>query len=221
MVELTVGAERLDWSAIPLWTVGMASVEVMNEYASKGAAERALLPSPAISGERTAKSAAALVPLLLATPPSSQPTAVDDSDAEVEDDAQNAGRPYLIIRGDKSLEEIPTALRQVGREVVELTVYSTTPRLDIAQSIEDALLKSSGRQASETTPQWLAFFSPSSASYALPLIPPDLLASDHIRFAAIGDTTRAFLIERGLTVHAVAKEPNAKALLTAIHAAGK
>jgi len=230
--QLTSGSDGADWSTVPLWTVGAASMEVMSDYASRGAAEGRLIPAPSTSGERTAKSAATLLTQLLNVPttfsgstlPTQNPhdaqAALGHSKDETTGGSQR-DRRYLVIRGDKSLEEIPTALKQAGRDVVELTVYSTTPRTDIAQSHNAVLRSIDGTGAPSTTPIWLAFFSPSSASYALPHIPSALLDSGRMRVFAIGETTRAYLKERGFTVHAVAGEPNATGLLSAILAAGK
>ena len=203
-------------------------MDVISEYAKKGATGRRFIPAPAAAGERSAKSAAALVPLLLdALPMSSDHTAYEHGSA-LEQYAENSNgptgsspyRPYLIIRGDKSLEEIPAALKQAGRDVVELTVYSTSPRSDIAQSLAVALQTVCQNEA-PTTPIWLAFFSPSSASYVLPHIPTGLLDQKRLCYFAIGETTRSYLEEQGVTVHAVAGEPNARGLSTAILAAGE
>lgn len=202
----------------------------MSEYAKKGATGRRSIPAPAAGGERSAKSAGALVPLLLdALPMSSDRTLdQDDSASALEQYAEKSNgptgsspyRPYLIIRGDKSLEEIPAALKQAGRDVVELTVYSTSPRSDIAQSLAVALRTVCQNEA-PPTPIWLAFFSPSSASYVLPHIPTGLLEQSRLRYFVIGETTRSYLEEQGMTVHAVAGEPNARGLSTAILAAGE
>jgi len=148
-------------------------------------------------------------------------------------------RPYLLIRGDKTLEEIPTALKESGREVVELVVYSTTARPDIQENIASVLsaIKSTASQTRSdgidvqnglydhtaegpdtstpdnrpaSTPVWLAFFSPSSAAFVLPYLPP------HGRIFVIGETTRNWVEAQGLQADAVGAEPTALGMLAAM-----
>lgn len=75
----------------------------------------------------------------------------------------------------------------------------------------------------------MAFFSPSSAKNVLPNlstleIPPSTGSTGkrewNVRVAAIGDTTRRYLLEEaGVRVDAVAEEPSAEGLVEAIRKA--
>lgn len=171
---------------------------------------RHLLPD--LTSAVVGKSASELVPLLVNRPP------------------RNSGHgAYLVIRGDKSTEEVQTALRAAGREVVEVVVYQTSQRDDLGTTLRTALpeiyprslnraLRSGSDLESSTTPPapWLAFFSPSSAGMVL-----DLLALGHagVRVFAIGETTRKYLLSRGVRVDAVANEPTALGMLEALRRA--
>lgn len=159
--------------------------------------------------DRTAKSAKELIPLLLAQPhPHSQS---QSQSSQLHEGQARSNRPYLLIRGDKSLEEIPQALHKTGRNVKAVVVYSTSARPTLA---DDIARECTGLGPDSRT--WLAFFSPSSAGYVIPLLSPDIVRSSGTRIAAIGETTRAYLEGRGVEVHAVAEEPSAKGLLAAI-----
>jgi len=77
---------------------------------------------------------------------------------------------------------------------------------------------------------WLAFFSPSSAEMVLDCIRS--LVGDggiyernediwwRVKIGAIGETTAQFLRDQGLEVKAVAKDPTAEDLASAIQASG-
>ena len=204
----------------------------------------ACFPNPLNGG--TAKSASVLVPLLLDVPPrfgvihhrsaalsttagSAEGAGADGAiTAETADTAEKGQsgnaeyRPYLLIRGDKSLEEIPTALQAAGRTGVETIVYSTTPRPslpdDIASTLSD--LRPQPFWTSTSNPTWLAFFSPSSASFVFPHLPSNLLSLG-MKIFAIGETTRAWIEGHGWKVDAVGEEPTAKGLLEAISSVTK
>jgi uroporphyrinogen-III synthase len=105
------------------------------------------------------------------------------------------------------------------RTFFETTVYSTTCRpsleLDVRSLVEDI-----GDRKEET---WLAFFSPSSAELVLDYLPSPKESAGSgswrgYRTASIGETTAQFLVEHRVEVHAVAKEPTAEGLLSAIQA---
>lgn len=122
-----------------------------------------------------------------------------------------------MVRGDKSLEEVPSALKEAGREVREVTVYETAEEPKLSQRVSEISKEIHG----ETT-VWLAFFSPSSAKMVLPHIRSAGLldrTGREVRVAAIGETTRRFLEGGGWLVDAIAAEPNAEGLFEAIRAA--
>lgn len=130
------------------------------------------------------------------------------------------------------------ALRSAGYTVREVQVYATGSIPDLAANIGahigDMAAEKDDRQADSPSPSlaaekvWLAFFSPSSAEFALPHLVPLLGSSSsevsargskHIRVFAIGETTARFLRGRGITVDAVAAEPSAVGLVQAIDCA--
>jgi len=145
-----------------------------------------------------AKSASALLPLILQA-------------------CSSDTQPLLLVRGDKSTNELQEGLKKAQRAYIETTVYSTTGRSTLKSDVE-AL---SERIKDTTGDIWLAFFSPSSAEMALsylssPTDPPRSGILARFRIAAIGETTSQFLMEYGLQVHAVATEPTAEGLVNAI-----
>ena len=124
--------------------------------------------------------------------------------------------PYLVIRGDKSLDEIPLALKNAGRKVREITVYETSEHPELEQRIFQ-IFNNLGRSYSGML--WFAFFSPSSAGMVLPYLQSSGFLrkpSSEMRIAAIGETTKRFIEDEGLVVHAVAEGPNAASLVQAI-----
>lgn len=154
-----------------------------------------------------AKSATALLPLILDTA---------DTDA----------RPLLLVRGDKSTNELQTGLQEGERAFLETIVYSTTCRQSLEADLQTLL--ETVRDIEEDV--WLAFFSPSSAEMVLDWIRS--LAGDggidernehiwsRVKIGAIGETTAQFLRDQGLEVKAVAKDPTAEGLASAIQASG-
>ena len=119
---------------------------------------------------------------------------------------------YLIIRGDKSLEEISRALEKEGQRFKEITTYSTSPRTDIQSSIETSVA-----EYERDREIWFGFFSPSSASYVLQHLSTLLLAEEQTRIFAIGETTAVYLKQRGVGVHAIAKQPTPEGTIHAIN----
>ena len=159
---------------------------------------------------RTAKSAIELLPILTSH--------------------HTQGR-YLIIRGDKTTNELQAGLSGVGISYEEVGVYTTSPRVDLSANLEKAIGRSSSSSSSspsststssspltcnerkQNAETWMAFFSPSSAELVLPIL-DDRLAQYGV--AAIGGTTEKYLKEHGVDVKAVADQPTAEGLLAAI-----
>lgn len=128
-----------------------------------------------------------MLPLLLAHSPG-QPESKSESD-----------RPYLLIRGDKTTNELQDGLSTAGRRYREIVAYTTSARPELRDALHD--MKG----------DWLVFFSPSSAEMVRSLA-PDL----HGKIAAIGETTATYLRISGCLADAVADEPTAEGLLRAI-----
>lgn len=186
--------QRVDWSTTPLFTVGTSSRQVLSEAD--------LPPSfrPGTSSDLTGNSASHLVTLILTAQPSDK----------------SKRQKYLFIRGDKSLEELPKALRQAGREIHEVIVYETREDPDFTTNLHTVL------NDYPITPEskiWMAFFSPSSASIVLEHLrrmPGGQQILEIGKVFAIGPTTARFLEEAGMRVDAIAREPNAEGMMEAL-----
>jgi hypothetical protein len=186
-VDRIAGLTRLvAWNDVPLFTVGTSALDTFRE-------SHLHIPphlQPNLETSVSAKSASLLVPAIIDLLPRSTPacfpldTSSDSSLPEYghppsqktvgEQDARY-GR-YLVIRGDKSLDEIPRRLKDAGREVVEVIVYETTERAGLEDDLRSVMaqLLRSGTRGEETRGEedgresiWLGFFSPSSAGMVL------------------------------------------------------
>lgn len=167
---------------------------------------------------------------------------------------------YLFVRGDKSLNTLQPALLASGHSLVEIPVYFTAPRASLGLDISelsrlfagpdpdigtntptelDAAKDPEVRTNKRGTIAWLAFFSPSSAGYVLPLLQPSVREAMTIqpvsgmqvevdgeeegggkvivKVFAIGETTRKWLESQGVRVDRVAEAPDAGGLLNAIN----
>ncbi|BEI88517.1 uncharacterized protein CcaverHIS019_0112350 [Cutaneotrichosporon cavernicola] len=196
-----------DWSSVPVWSPGPAVQSVF----TRSNVPTHLLPRPA----PTAVSAAALAPLILASPPRtlsrnrSEEKGGPDRDGGEE---RERYKPYLILTGDKTLPLLTEALRGAGRVVERVKVYETREDLDLGRAIRNLR----GLDEQDT---WIALFSPSSASFVLPHFEAAgyaLKKEGRIRLLAIGETTESALRAGGWRVDAVAKTPDAPGLVAAI-----
>jgi uroporphyrinogen-III synthase len=158
-----------------------------------------------------AKSATALLPLI------------------VENTGTSTG-PLLLIRGDKSTNELQNGLRQAKREYIETIVYATTCRHSLEDDIKTLLdtVRGEGQDGDDI---WLAFFSPSSAEMVLEYMRSHTENGgtggtkegiwSKVKIGAIGETTAQFLQDRNLEVEAVAKEPTADGMASAVQACSR
>jgi hypothetical protein len=254
------------WNDVPLFTVGTSALDVFRE------SHLHIPPNlqPNLDTSVSAKSASLLVPAIIDLPPRSTPvrgSSNDDGFCSYLPEHLQSQKPngekdtrygrYLVIRGDKSLDEIPRRLKDAGREVVEVIVYETAQRGGLESNLRSVmaqLLGSRTRGEDDGAESiWLGFFSPSSAGMVLPHLcvlldspawrHPAVLPrtgarrgrinGEHemgssaeaasgdvaiLRFAAIGETTRAYLESFGMEVAAVAEQPTAEGLVEAIWA---
>ena len=123
--------------------------------------------------------------------------------------------PLLYLVGDKTRETISTKLQQHSIAVKEVQVYATAVRGDVPATLQAAL-----ECLPDTSPIWIACFSPSGVRAAGPLLKEHQLSrNQRFRCAAIGPTTQEALINNGFTVDAMADQPDPRALLDAITAA--
>lgn len=119
--------------------------------------------------------------------------------------------PLLYLVGDKRKDTLPSLLRQQGISMHEIRAYETFQSNSFEADYE-GLRK-------QVPFEWIVFFSPSGAKLLLPLLQHstvDLVP----RLAAIGPTTRDYLVEQcNLEVCAMADSPNPKSLVNAIRKA--
>jgi uroporphyrinogen-III synthase len=216
-IELTLpeaAAPKTTWSDVPLYTVGQTSIDVLHA-ASADRNLSGLVPK----ADLTARSAADLIPALLAR-------ALDPTISAPEPAV--SPKRYLFVRGDKSLETIQPALRDGGHTVHEVEVYRTGPSASLQRDVDNTLGYFISNITDAQPTVWLAFFSPSSAQYVLDCLPSEVVSAISstasgdatavrlTRVVAIGQTTRAFLQQRGIRTDAVARTPDAAGLAQAI-----
>ena len=223
----------LHWKDLKVWTTGQS----VNSVLSNPTINPNLILNHHIElyNCQPPKSASSILPLVLSTPPR-DPVNTDSACHPPRTDQGERGmmfRPYLFLTGDKTLSDLPDGLHRAGRKVRQVQVYATTARDDVEQSIR-SVFSDSGQGENQT---WLAFFSPSSAEIAIPLLIrvglalPRLLQAERgmmdggmadeikdVRVAVIGETTRRAVEGLGIRVHAIAKTPDAAGLEDAISA---
>jgi uroporphyrinogen-III synthase len=117
-----------------------------------------------------------------------------------------------IARGD--LTEVLTA---GSIEVDQVVAYDTCGNPFAGDEVVAALSSAIQDSRSPSLRVWVVFFSPSGVSAVL----PTLQHCEHtfgkcVYYAAIGRTTATALEDGGVTVHAVAQNPNAEALIASI-----
>ncbi len=117
------------------------------------------------------------------------------------------GKRFLFPRGSLARAEFLSALREQGAVVDEVIVYRTQLPLSIDSKPVEELLKKNGIDM-------VLFFSPSSITNFLSVIPRDLLTT--ARIAAIGRTTEEAAQAVKLRVDLVADEPTTEHLVTSI-----
>ena len=182
-------SQRPNGRGIPLYAVGQTTVDIL--------ASASLGPFKLDTTHPAAASAKQLIPILTSLSPNT---------------------PLLLVRGDKSLDVLPSALRAHSIPFTEVHAYSTT---------ESAGLRDRIREAWRGV-EWVVFLAPSSAGMviphlldegvSLPRLEAGLLGAD-IRIAAIGETTRRYLEKQGWRVDAIASQPTAEGLAIAVREA--
>ena len=118
-----------------------------------------------------------------------------------------AGKRFLFPKGNLAGDVVSFALREHGAAVDEVIVYETThPSSADALTINNMLAK---KEIDLVT-----FFSPSSVSNFLAMIPLELIAQQTI--AVIGHTTEAAAKNLSLPVHVVAEQSTSAGLVASI-----
>ncbi|EIW67808.1 hypothetical protein TREMEDRAFT_63699 [Tremella mesenterica DSM 1558] len=165
-----------NWSSTPLYCVGNSSLELFKQ----SNLEKRWLPDLRMA--ISSKSATTLIPhILLHHEPysSSGSGSVSGSNTSHVTSRNRLGnsassqvliehrsKRYLLLRGDKTLDEIQKVIREEGNEVHEVEVYRTFPRPEV--ELERDLDRIMGDLKDEGG--WLGFFSPSGAEVGLPFL---------------------------------------------------
>jgi uroporphyrinogen III methyltransferase/synthase len=120
------------------------------------------------------------------------------------------GRKVLLPRSDRAGDELPTALRSAGAEVVEVVAYRTTGPSPSGSDVLECI------RAGKV--DVLTFASPSAFHNFGDAVGTDVLGelAAHATFAAIGPTTAGAIREAGLRVGIEAAEGTAAGFATAI-----
>ena len=115
----------------------------------------------------------------------------------------------LLPRAARGRDEAVHALRAAGYEVSVLTVYRTEIVGADDPTIRHGLERLQGREIDA-----IAFFAPSQVRALFDILGPDAAAIVRACpiVAAIGNTTRAALTQRGVDVHVVPSSPDAEVL---------
>ena len=113
----------------------------------------------------------------------------------------------MFLTGDKRLDVLPGILQEAQVAVEELRVYETAVREDLGDCLQLAV--------QDSKPCWVVFFSPSAVCEAVKALRKTTSWSA-LRFAAIGNTTRASMEDEGLCVAAVATKPTPSDLVREI-----
>lgn len=121
--------------------------------------------------------------------------------------SNGSNAPLLYLSGDKRKDTLESLLRERGIRLHEVQAYET---------FQSPTFEEDHRKAQENGPfAWIIFFSPSGAKMLLPLLRESDLAPSP-SMAAIGPTTRDYLLSQKVQVAAMAESPNPTALLMAM-----
>lgn len=117
----------------------------------------------------------------------------------------------LFLTGDKTRDELSSALSAASIAVEQLQVYSTHPNSNLTAMLEAAQSNIVNKF------DWVVFFSPSGVDLTLSTLKnsPDWAST---KVAAIGNTTKLHLESQSVLVHAVPSKPTAEQLFGAIMA---
>ncbi|KAJ9075771.1 uroporphyrinogen-III synthase [Entomophthora muscae] len=118
-------------------------------------------------------------------------------------------KKLLFLTGDKTRDELGSALSAASIPVEQLQVYSTYPNPNLTAMLEVAQNNIINKF------DWVVFFSPSGVDLALPMLSssPNWI---NTKVAAIGNTTKSHLESHSIHVHAVPLKPTAEQLFVAI-----
>jgi len=124
----------------------------------------------------------------------------------IKDDLDNLGGTILFPKGNLAKETLVNILELNDISVDQVVAYETVPN----QQLENLL-------GEEDLPDWMVFFSPSGASYSLPIL--DRFHQENlsqVRLVAIGPTTQKEIEKLGYQVYRTAGKPTPGAVRQAL-----
>ncbi|XP_074643563.1 uroporphyrinogen-III synthase-like [Tubulanus polymorphus] len=119
------------------------------------------------------------------------------------------GKPVLFPCGNLSKDTIVNQLTDARHMVEKLPVYRTIANPDLGHILDDYVLRQDG------IPEYLVYFSPSSANYTKPYLEKYHLP-DEIKHISIGPSTSKALEQNGFSVSIEASEPSPSFVAAAI-----
>ncbi|WWC67098.1 uncharacterized protein I206_101005 [Kwoniella pini CBS 10737] len=221
-INLKNGDDDGDWNKIPLFTIGLST---LNNFKESLLPKRFLPNIINFDKEEIPNSANQLLPFILNKP------CINKIEY----------KPYLIIRGNKSIEILQNELKLNKRIIKEIIIYKINSRLDINENLN--LFKKNNNNNNNYYENknkkfkkgWLCFFSPSGVEIVLSLIKlnhkidiqneiekeeetnNDNEFWNEWKIFVIGETTKKYLEEeKGIKVNAIADQPTPEGLLKAI-----
>jgi uroporphyrinogen-III synthase len=190
----------LDWLSVPpegvalAWTSRRAGEAIAGLALPGRRSDLARVPLYAVGAESAAPVRAAGLDVLTpagGSPDAKQLAALIAGGAPAAGTAGAAPKAVAFLRGDRSLPDLPDALRQAGIEVEAFELYSTRFLSPDPSAAEQAAAE--GRIAA------IAFFSPSGVEALERVLAPATVARIRREVLALarGETTRAALASRG------------------------
>ena len=119
----------------------------------------------------------------------------------VKENATEGG--YLFPKGNLARDVLPSILHSYGIETEDIVAYQTEASPDLTTLL-----------SSINTPEYVVIFSPSGAAAGLPVLKKlhgDAISQ--IKLVAIGQTTKAEIINQGFQVSSVLMKPNPESLV--------
>ncbi|KAK9894976.1 tetrapyrrole biosynthesis, uroporphyrinogen III synthase, partial [Cystobasidium minutum MCA 4210] len=190
IIDSDTSSDLLAGTDLPFYAVGPAT-----SFALQRLDERLRPPSSLILGAEETGNAVKLASYIVSRQESCY-------------DASQHSLPLLYLGGDKRKDTLSSLLKQGNITMHEIEAYETFPSPTF--EADYAALEAYGHF------EWIVFFSPSGAKLLLPLLPQKTVDKSP-RFAAIGPTTRDYLLSQaGVEVSAMAESPNPDSLITAM-----
>lgn len=189
------------WTKLPFYAVGPATASALQRLDA-----RLRPPASRILGAEESGSAVRLASYVISLRASTSPSSSSSSTS-----SSLPSLPLLYLAGDKRKDTLSSLLKEGDISMHEIEAYET---------FQSPTFEADYAKLQECEPfEWIVFFSPSGTKLLLPLLPRDEVDVSP-RFAAIGPTTRDYLLsQNGVDVSAMAESPNPDSLVSAMLAA--